>query len=108
MIFLTERGNNFGYDDYVVDFRNITIMKKNAPVIFDVGHSLQRGCAGGSSGANMEFAEPLLRAALAVGVEGIFMEVHDNPEKALSDGTTSVKLSELYSLLERNSELWKK
>ena len=50
LIFLTERGNNFGYDDYVVDFRNIQIMKKNAPVIFDVGHSLQRGCAGGSSG----------------------------------------------------------
>ena len=107
-IFLTERGNNFGYDDYVVDFRNITIMKKNAPVIFDVGHSLQRGCAGGSSGGNMQYAEPLLRAALAVGVEGIFMEVHDNPDKALSDGTTSVKLSELESLIRRNSELWRK
>ena len=108
MIFLTERGNNFGYDDYIVDFRNITIMQKNAPVIFDVGHSLQRGCAGGSSGSNMEFAEPLLRAALAVGVEGIFMEVHDNPERALSDGTTSVKLSDLEPLLERNAGLWRK
>ena len=108
LIFLTERGNNFGYDDYVVDFRNITIMKKNAPVIFDVGHSLQRGCAGGSSGSNMEFAEPLLRAALAVGVDGIFMEVHDNPPKALSDGTTSIKLSELKDLLKRNSDIWKK
>ena len=107
-IILTERGNNFGYDDYIVDFRNITIMKKNAPVIFDVGHSLQRGCAGGSSGSNMEFAEPLLRAALAVGVDGIFMEVHDNPPKALSDGTTSVKLSELKDLLKRNSDIWKK
>ena len=56
--------------------------------------------------ANMEFAEPLLRAALAVGVEGIFMEFHDNPEKALSDGTTSVKLSDLESLLKRNTKLW--
>ena len=108
LIFLTERGNNFGYDDYVVDFRNLTIMKKNAPVIFDVGHSLQRGCAGGSSGSHMEFAEPLLRAALAVGVEGIFMEVHDDPLNALSDGTTSVKLSELKSLLKRCDDLWKK
>ena len=83
-------------------------MKKNAPVIFDVGHSLQRGCAGGSSGSNMEFAEPLLRAALAVGIDGIFMEVHDNPPKALSDGTTSIKLSELKDLLKRNSDIWKK
>ena len=65
MIFLTERGNNFGYDDYVVDFRNISIMKKNAPVIFDVGHSLQRGCARGSSGANMEFAEPFIEGCIS-------------------------------------------
>tara|TARA_B100002019_G_C21247769_1_gene589354 strand:- start:504 stop:1316 length:813 start_codon:yes stop_codon:yes gene_type:complete len=108
LIFLTERGNTFGYDDYIVDFRNISIMKKNAPVIFDVGHSLQRGCAGGSSGSHMEFAEPLLRAALAIGVEGIFMEVHDDPDNALSDGTTSVKLSSLKGLLERSLSLWKK
>ncbi len=108
LIFLTERGNTFGYGDYIVDFRNIPIMNKYAPVIFDVGHSLQKGCSGGSSGSNMEFAEPLLKAALAIGVEGIFMEVHDDPENALSDGTTSIKLSKLKSLLERINHLWLK
>lgn len=107
-IFLTERGNNFGYGDYIVDFRNIQIMKKYAPVIFDLGHSLQKGCTGGSSGSNMEYAETLLRAALAVGVSGIFMEVHDNPKKALSDGNTSVKLSNLDLLLKSNKYLWRK
>jgi len=107
-IFLTERGNTFGYDDYIVDFRNIHIMKDYAPVIFDVGHSLQKGCSGGSSGSHMEFAETYLRAALAVGVSGIFMEVHDNPKNALSDGSTSVKLSDLDVLLNRNKSLWRK
>ena len=81
-------------------------MKRYAPVIFDVGHSLQRGCAGGSSGSHMEFAEPLLKAALAIGVHGIFMEVHNDPENALSDGTTSVKLSSLKDMLKRCSDLW--
>jgi 2-dehydro-3-deoxyphosphooctonate aldolase (KDO 8-P synthase) len=107
-IFLTERGNTFGYGDYIVDFRNIQIMKKYSPVIFDVGHSLQKGCSGGSSGSHMEFAETYLRAALAVGVSGIFMEVHNYPKKALSDGTTSVKLNNLDVLLNRNKSLWKK
>jgi len=107
-VFLTERGNTFGYGDYVVDYRNIQIMKKYAPVIFDVGHSLQKGCSGGSSGSNMEFAESLLRASLAVGVNGVFMEVHDDPVNALSDGTTSVKLSELALLLDRNEYFWRK
>jgi len=83
-------------------------MKDYAPVIFDVGHSLQKGCSGGSSGSHMEFAETYLRAALAVGVSGIFMEVHDNPKNALSDGSTSVKLSDLDVLLNRNKSLWRK
>tara|TARA_B100000579_G_scaffold29587_1_gene20737 strand:- start:1311 stop:2141 length:831 start_codon:yes stop_codon:yes gene_type:complete len=108
LIFLTERGNTFGYNDYVVDFRNIPIMKNFSPVIFDVGHSLQKGCSGGSSGSHMQFAEPLLKAALAIGVDGIFMEVHDDPKNALSDGSTSVKLSELEELLKRNEYLWLK
>ena len=107
-IFLTERGNNFGYGDYIVDFRNIQIMKNYAPVIFDLGHSLQKGCSGGSSGSNMEYSETLLRAALATGVSGIFMEVHDDPKNALSDGSTSIKLSNLDVLLERNKYLWRK
>ena len=82
------------------------LIKETQPVIFDVGHSLQRGCSGGSSGSHMEFAEPLLKAALAVGVNGVFMEVHHDPENALSDGTTSVKLSSLKDMLIRCSHLW--
>ncbi len=107
-IFLTERGNTFGYGDYIVDFRNIQIMKRYSPVIFDVGHSLQKGCSGGSSGSHMEFAETYLRAALAVGVTGIFMEVHNDPKNALSDGTTSIHLKDLNSILKRNKDLWRK
>ena len=100
-VFLTERGNTYGYGDYIVDFRNLVIMKEYAPVIFDVGHSLQKGCSGGSSGSKIQFAEHYLRAALAIGVDGIFMEVHDDPQKALSDGTTSIKLDNLELLLSR-------
>lgn len=107
-IFLTERGNTFGYGDYVVDFRNLVIMRDYAPVIFDVGHSLQNGCSGGSSGSKIQFAESYLRAALAVGVDGIFMEVHNDPQNALSDGTTSIKLDSLYELLNRNMDIWGK
>lgn len=107
-VFLTERGNTFGYGDYVVDYRNLVVMRDYTPVVFDVGHSLQKGCSGGSSGSNMHFAEPLMRAALAVGVDGIFMECHDNPDKALSDGTSSVKLSNLEEMLQRSSLLWRK
>ena len=107
-VLLTERGNVFGYGDYVVDFRNLVIMKNYAPTVFDLGHSLQHGCSGGSTGSKMEFAEPYLRAALAIGVDGIFAEVHDDPTNAKSDGTTSIKLSQLESILERNIELWSK
>lgn len=107
-VFLTERGNTFGYGDYIVDFRNLVIMRDYAPVVFDVGHSLQNGCSGGSSGSKIQFAESYLRAALAIGVNGIFMEVHDVPENALSDGTTSIKLDSLYELLNRNMDLWRK
>lgn len=107
-IFLTERGNTFGYGDYIVDFRNIQIMKNYAPVIFDVGHSLQKGCSGGSSGSKMEFAETYLKAALAIGVSGVFMETHDNPSQALSDGTTSMHLDRLESVINENKHLWRK
>ena len=106
-VLLTERGNTFGYGDYVVDFRNLVIMRDFTPVIFDVGHSLQKGCSGGSSGSNIRFAEPLLRAALAVGVDGIFMEVHDDPPNAKSDGSSSVNLNVLEPMLYRCRSLWR-
>ena len=98
-VVLTERGNTFGYGDYVVDMRNLVTMRDYAPVIFDATHSVQKGCSGGSSGSNRHFIEPLAKAAAAVGVDGLFLEVHDDPNNALSDGTSSIKLSELEVML---------
>lgn len=100
-IFLTERGASFGYQNLVVDMRSFPIMRKTGcPVIFDVTHSVQLpGGAGKSSGGQPEFIEPLARAGAAVGVDGIFLEVHDNPAKALSDGTNALPLAELPALL---------
>jgi 2-dehydro-3-deoxyphosphooctonate aldolase (KDO 8-P synthase) len=100
-VWLTERGNIFGYGSYVVDMRNLVIMKRFAPVIFDATHSVQQGAKGGSSGSQKEFIEPLAKAAVAVGVGGLFMEVHDNPDKALSDGTSSLDLKDLTPLLKK-------
>jgi len=100
-VWLTERGNIFGYGSYVVDMRNLVIMKRFAPVIFDATHSVQQGAKGGSSGSQREFIEPLAKAAVAVGVDGLFMEVHDNPDKALSDGTSSLDLKDLTPLLKK-------
>ena len=99
-VILTERGNIYGYGDAIVDIRNIIIMKKFAPVIFDATHSVQKGCIGGSKGSNIQFIEPLAKAAMAVGVDGLFIETHDNPDRALSDGTSSIKLSNLEHTLE--------
>jgi 2-dehydro-3-deoxyphosphooctonate aldolase (KDO 8-P synthase) len=100
-IFLTERGASFGYQNLVVDMRSFPIMRKTAcPVVFDVTHSVQLpGAAGKSSGGQPEFIEPLARAGVAVGVDGVFLEVHDNPAKALSDGTNALPLAELPALL---------
>ncbi len=83
-LFITERGTSFGYNNLVVDFRGLSIMRAfGYPVIFDVTHSLQLpGGQGQSSGGQKEFAEPLARAAVAVGVDGLFMEVHPEPDKA--------------------------
>jgi len=103
---LTERGNIFGYGNYIVDMRNLVIMKRYAPVIFDATHSVQQGAKGGSSGSQKEFIEPLAKAAIAVGVDGLFMEVHDNPNKALSDGTSSLHLDDLTPLLKRIKRLY--
>jgi 2-dehydro-3-deoxyphosphooctonate aldolase (KDO 8-P synthase) len=100
-VFLTERGASFGYQNLVVDMRSFPIMRKTAcPVVFDVTHSVQLpGGAGKSSGGQPEFIEPLARAGVAVGVDGVFLEVHENPAKALSDGTNALPLAELPALL---------
>jgi len=98
-VILTERGNTFGYGDYIVDMRNLLIMKQYAPVIFDATHSVQKGCSGGSSGSNKHFVEPLAKAAAAIGIDGLFLEVHNNPDNALSDGTSSITLDNLENVL---------
>ncbi|HVA93544.1 MAG TPA: 3-deoxy-8-phosphooctulonate synthase [Candidatus Dormibacteraeota bacterium] len=100
-IILTERGACFGYQNLVVDMRSFPILRKTGcPVIFDVTHSVQLpGGEGKSSGGQPEFIEPLARAGVAVGVDGIFLEVHENPAKALSDGTNALPLAELPALL---------
>ncbi len=100
-LFITERGTCFGYNNLVVDFRAFPIMRSfGYPVIFDVTHSLQLpGGQGSSSGGQREFAVPLARAAVACGVDGLFMEVHPEPERALCDGPNMVKLDEIEGLL---------
>lgn len=102
-ILLTERGASFGYNNLVVDFRSLEIMKKlDCAVVFDATHSVQLpGGEGHRSGGQREFIEPLAKAAVAVGVHGIFMEVHDRPEQALSDGPNACPLDQLPSLLEK-------
>ena len=106
-IIITERGTSFGYNNLIVDFRGIPIMRSfGYPVIFDVTHSLQLpGGQGSCSGGQREFAEPLARAAVAVGVDGLFMEVHPKPDEALSDGSNMWPLHELEDLLKRLLEI---
>ena len=106
-IMLTERGASFGYHNLVVDFRSLVIMRElGYPVIFDATHSVQRpGGNGTSSGGNREFVAPLARAAAAVGIDGLFLETHPHPEKALSDGPNSVPLDELKRLLTSVKEI---
>jgi 2-dehydro-3-deoxyphosphooctonate aldolase (KDO 8-P synthase) len=106
-IILTERGTSFGYQNLVVDMRSFPIMRKlGYPVVFDVTHSVQLpGGEGKSSGGQPEFIEPLARAGAAVGVDGVFLEVHDNPAKALSDGTNALPLVQLPPLLEKIAQL---
>jgi 2-dehydro-3-deoxyphosphooctonate aldolase (KDO 8-P synthase) len=102
-IILTERGNSFGYQNLVVDMRSFPIMRKfGYPVVFDVTHSVQLpGGEGKSSGGQPEFIEPLARAGVAAGVDGIFLEVHDNPAKALSDGSNALPLGQFRALMEK-------
>ncbi|MCS5691540.1 3-deoxy-8-phosphooctulonate synthase [Cyanobium sp. FGCU-6] len=102
-VLLTERGNSFGYNTLVVDYRSLPQLHDlGCPVIFDATHSVQQpGGRGTSSGGQREFVAPLARAAVAVGVDGLFMEVHPDPENALSDGPNMVPLHRLEPLLEQ-------
>ena len=102
-VMLTERGTTFGYHNLVVDMRGLVIMKElGVPVIFDATHSVQLpGGQGGSSGGQREFVEPLALAAAAVGIDGLFMEVHPNPDKALSDGPNSLNFEMAEKTLKR-------
>lgn len=100
-IMLCERGSSFGYRDLVVDMRSFVIMKEAGyPVIFDATHSVQSmGGAGGKSGGSRQYIFPLLRAAVATGVQGVFIECHDDPEKAPSDGASMLPVQQLPSIL---------
>jgi 2-dehydro-3-deoxyphosphooctonate aldolase (KDO 8-P synthase) len=101
-IFLTERGSSFGYNNLVVDFRSLPVLRAMAPVVFDGTHSVQQpSAAGGVSGGQPEFIPVLTRAAVAAGIDGLFLEVHDNPAQALSDGANSLALDQLKPLLEQ-------
>ena len=101
-ISLTERGASFGYNNLVVDYRSLAIMRGLAPVVFDGTHSVQQpSSANGVSGGQPEFIPLLARAAVAAGVDGIFLEVHDDPAHAKSDGANALDLKLLKPLLER-------
>lgn len=98
---LTERGASFGYNNLVVDMRSLPTMRAMAPVVFDATHSVQTpSAANGVSGGQPEFIPVLARAAVAAGVDGIFLEVHDNPAEAKSDGANALHLNRLRPLLE--------
>src|ERR1051325_2052491 len=103
-IILTERGNMFGYNNLVVDFRNIVDMQKlGFPVVMDITHSLQKpGGHGNKSGGNREYAPQIAKAAAAVGADGLFFEVHPNPEKAMSDADNQIPLLQFKKLLEES------
>jgi 2-dehydro-3-deoxyphosphooctonate aldolase (KDO 8-P synthase) len=105
-VFLTERGTSFGYNNLVVDMRSLAIMRKFAPVVFDATHSVQLPSAShgdedepAASGGQPEFIPILARAAAAAGVDGIFLEVHDNPKAAMSDGANALESTKLRGVL---------
>ena len=102
-VMVCERGSSFGYNNLVVDMRSLAIMRETgAPVVFDATHSVQLpGGAGGKSGGQREFVPTLASAAAAIGVDGLFMETHPDPDNALSDGPNAVPLHELEALLKR-------
>ncbi len=100
-LMVTERGVSFGYNNLISDMRGLAVMRQfGYPVVFDAGHSAQLpGGRGGSSGGQREFIAPLARAAVAVGVDAIFLETHEDPDRALSDGPNSYRLADLPRLL---------
>src|SRR2546425_100905 len=105
-VFVTERGSSFGYNNLVVDMRSLAIMRKFAPVVFDATHSVQLPSSSNSdgdkpavSGGQPEFIPVLSRAAVAAGVDGVFMEVHDNPKEAKSDGANAMESTKLRGVL---------
>ena len=106
-IIVTERGSSFGYNALVVDYRSLPQMREfGCPIVFDVTHSVQQpGGLGSSSGGQREFAAALARAAVAVGVDGLFMEVHPDPDKALSDGPNMIPLHRVEKLLSQLLEI---
>jgi 2-dehydro-3-deoxyphosphooctonate aldolase (KDO 8-P synthase) len=106
-IMVTERGTSFGYQNLVVDMRSFPMMRKfGYPIVFDVTHSVQLpGGEGKSSGGQPEFIESLARAGAAVGIDGIFLEVHDNPAQALSDGTNALPLNDFRPLMRKVLQL---
>lgn len=101
-ILLCERGACFGYRDLVVDMRGLVIMRETGyPVVFDATHSVQQmGGAGGASGGNRGFIAPLVRAAVATGIDGLFIECHDDPTRAPSDGQSMLPLTEMKAVIE--------
>jgi len=104
-----ERGTFFGYNNLVVDMRSFAVMKANGhPTIFDATHSVQEpGNASGQSGGRREFVLPLICAALGAGADGLFIEAHPNPEKAISDAASQVPLSEFPRIVEKALQYWK-
>ena len=100
--YLTERGVSFGYNNLVVDYRSLPIMRQFAPVIFDATHSVQLpGGQGTASGGQREFVYPLAKAAISVGVDGLFFETHPDPDKALSDGPNQVPLNDFPDMIKK-------
>jgi 2-dehydro-3-deoxyphosphooctonate aldolase (KDO 8-P synthase) len=108
-IWQTERGTTFGYQNLVVDMRSFSIMRENGcPTVFDATHSVQLpGAAGGKSGGQREFVEPLARAALAAGADGLFIETHPDPDNAPSDGPNMIPLVDLGALVARCLAVWR-
>ncbi|HTE89867.1 MAG TPA: 3-deoxy-8-phosphooctulonate synthase [Terriglobales bacterium] len=103
-VFVTERGSSFGYNNLVVDMRSLAIMRKFVPIVFDATHSVQLPSASADgdhavSGGQPEFIPVLARAAVAAGVDGVFMEVHDNPKEAKSDGANALESTKLRAVL---------
>jgi len=101
-VFLTERGTTFGYNNLVVDYRGFDTMREFAPICFDATHSVQRpGGGGDKSAGDRQFVPTLIRAAMAVGIDALFIETHPNPEVAWSDGPNMIPLAEMPALLDR-------